>query len=132
VQGARVVQQSVLEPLEAFDDVKVHIIWTPVLAKDSYAAAVAVRDLIPDPRATHYWDADRSLGLSYTKSVMLPEDNNELAWDVYFIYEQGTRWRGSPPVPADWWHQLADDQRFLADGKALGKGLLELARKDAE
>lgn len=122
MRGARVVQQAVLEHLDA-ENLLVHVIWTPVMATDDYDAAVHAQSFVSDPRARHYWDADRSLGLAYTEFVTLPKGNDTLAWDIYFVYEPGARWADQAPVPDDWWHQLAFDSRYLADGSGLREAL---------
>jgi len=115
----------VLSKLDS-DDLTVHVIWTPVVPGDSYDAAVQAQAIVDDPRARHYWDADRSLGIAFKDFVTLPEGNDSLAWDIYFVYEPGTRWDGGPPVPADWWHQLAFNDRFLADGEGLRESLQDV------
>ena len=62
------------EVLDKIDDERlvVHVVWTPVLQNDNYDAAVTAPQLIPDARATHYWDGDMVLGTAYGKVVELP------------------------------------------------------------
>ena len=120
------VQESVLDELGR-QDIAVHVIWTPVMAGDDLAAAESAVETVMDPRALHYWDEDLSLGIAYKDCVPLPEGNDELAWDIDFVYERGTRWGDHPPVPTNWWHQLAFDERFLAGGEELREELGRLA-----
>ena len=128
MEGARVVQAEVLRKLESTERLKVHVVWTPVMATDNLAAAMHSRDIITDGRATHYWDADQSLGKTYTRFVELPEGNDTLAWDIYFVYEPGSRWgEADAPAPADWWHQLSFGDRYLADGDGLRAALQSAA-----
>ena len=121
------VQEQVLARIAAERDFKVHIVWTPVLPSDDRASAVEAQAIFSDPRATHYWDADRSLGLAYAEVVQLPQGNDTLAWDIYFTYEPGSHWSGDPPAPAAWWHQLGFDDRYLATGEGLREQLLRLS-----
>ncbi len=54
-------------------------------------------DLIPDPRATHYWDSERLLGTWFSqqqeyKSVTF----GPIAWDTYFLYGPDAKWDEVP------------------------------------
>ena len=98
--------------------VAVHVLWTPVLPGDSLVAARNARSTLDDPRVTHYWDEDQSLGLRYGSAVRLP-NNRKLAWDIYFVFKPGVKWEQKLPEPSDWWHQLGSDRRYLGDGQEL-------------
>ncbi|HKO15276.1 MAG TPA: hypothetical protein VJU87_03500 [Gemmatimonadaceae bacterium] len=64
--------------------------------------AVATR-LVPDPRATHFWDGSGVTMREYQKLLRIPAE----AWDVYFLYPPGARWTDSlPPAPVYWMHQM--------------------------
>ncbi len=102
--------------------------WTPVLGNDDRDASLVSRDLIPDARAVHYWDGDLDLGLAYGRAVVLPP-GRDLAWDVYFVFDQGTRWEGNLPVPAEYAHQLGMDERHLGDGSRLRRLVREALEK---
>ena len=115
------------------DQLSVHVVWTPVLAKDDFESAKVARSLIPDPRAVHYWDGDQALGLAYGKVLELPR-GRELAWDIYFAYGEGVEWGDVVPPPTDWVHQLGRDDKHLGDGGKLRgsvEALLAGAEKDA-
>lgn len=90
---------------------------------DDFESSVAAREAIADRRAVHYWDADQSLGKAFKSVVTLPESNDTLAWDIYFVYEPGVSWGDDPPGPSAWWHQLAFDEQYLGDGTALRDAL---------
>jgi hypothetical protein len=63
---------------------------------------VATR-LVPDVRATQYWDGTGVTMRDYRAALGLPED----AWDVYLVYGPDARWDGElPPKPDYWMHQL--------------------------
>jgi hypothetical protein len=113
-----VVQEAVLARVSN-PDLSVHVIWTAVLPSDDFAAAEGAQDLLSDPRTRHYWDPDQSLGKAYTAVVELPEGNDGLAWDIYFLYEPGASWSDEPPTPDAWWHQLAFGEQYLGDGSIL-------------
>ena len=108
------VQTEILEAV-ANEKVKVYVVWTPVLQEDNRQAAAKVMRLIPDNRAEHFWDADKSLGFSLGKVVTLPRER-KLAWDVYFAFDAKAKWDDVPSKPADWMHQLGTDERTL-DGQ---------------
>ena len=96
----------------------VHVVWTPVLQNDDRSAALGARELIHDPRATHYWDGDMVLGTAYGEAVELPV-GRDFAWDVYFAFEDDIEWTDHVPEPNDFAHQLGRDKRHLGDGHRL-------------
>ncbi len=110
------VQDKILASLNS-DNVRVYVVWTPVLREDNRTAAGQSVAYITDTRAVHFWDEDKSLGRSFGKLVTLPRQR-ELAWDVYFVFGTDAVWTESPPTPADWMHQLGVDER-LFDGDKL-------------
>lgn len=113
-----------LEPI-ADADLAVHVVWAPIMRADDHDAATSSRELISDPRSLHYWDADKSLAEDYVPMLTLPEGNDTLAWDIYFVFEPGVRWEDVLPEPSAWWHQLGFDDRQLRDGSSLREWLKE-------
>ncbi len=107
--------QDVLDEL-GNDNLRVYVVWTPVLREDNRTGAGQSVACIPDSRAVHFWDEDKSVGLSFGKLVTLPR-NRELAWDVYFVFDGKAEWTESPPKPTDWMHQLGLDERLLNGDK---------------
>ena len=114
------VQDSVLARFNG-DDLRVYVVWTPVLREDNLAAAGKSVAYVADDRAAHYWDQDKSLGFSFGKRVTLPR-KRELAWDVYFVFDQQADWTEFPPEPVFWMHQLGLDERQL-DGDKLHEAI---------
>jgi len=75
-------------------DVRVFVIWEPVLATDLAAPSTAALARIPDVRAAQYWDRKRAL------SHLLGEHNRStVVWDFIAVYAPGTLWQGAPPEP---------------------------------
>ena len=110
------VREQILESLKT-DNVKVYVVWTPVLREDDRMNADNATQLIQHDRAQHFWDDDKSLGLSFGKIVTLPRERT-LAWDVYFLFDQEAEWKNQPPAPIEWMHQLGIDEKTL-DGDKL-------------
>src|SRR5438445_9213858 len=81
-------------------DVRVFVIWEPVLATDFVAPSTAALARIADARAEQYWDRKRAL------SHLLGERNRStVVWDHIAVYAPGTLWQ---------------DASALADLKKLG------------
>jgi hypothetical protein len=118
-----VVQQEILEAVTD-ERLKVYVVWTPVLREDDRQAAVKAIGEVSDERASHFWDADKSLGFALGKTVTLPRER-ELAWDVYFVFNAQAEWGDTPPKPTDWMHQLGTDERKL-DGEKLRASIEKL------
>ncbi|MCH8273562.1 MAG: hypothetical protein IH851_02085 [Armatimonadetes bacterium] len=93
------------------------VVWSPVSPIDARQLALDGAKAFSEPRLTHYWESKKSVGWDFAKVVKLPE-GNDYAWDVFFVYGKDAEWKAEPPVPADWMHQLADDERRL-DGPRL-------------
>jgi hypothetical protein len=112
-----VVQNEILDEIKD-ENLRVHVVWTPVLEDDDRNASLESRNLIPDRRALHYWDEDLDLGLAYGRTVELPP-GRDLAWDIYFVFDQGTKWEQVLPTPVEFSHQLGRGPRYLGDGSRL-------------
>ena len=75
-------------------DVRVFVVWEPVLATDLAAPSTAALARIPDLRATQYWDRGRAL------SPLLGEHNRStVVWDHVAVYAPGTLWQETLPKP---------------------------------
>jgi hypothetical protein len=100
-------------------DMRVFVIWGPVLATDFAAPSTAALARIPDVRAAQYWDRKRALSHS------LGEHNRStVVWDYIAVYSPGTLWQEAPPKPVYSGNRVRDVisgakdtiQRFLASG----------------
>jgi hypothetical protein len=79
------------------------LVWEPMRATDSPAAAAEQSATIRDARISRGWNASRDVGKLFGAAL----DLDEIAWDVYLIYKPGIRWEGEkPPRPTFWMHQL--------------------------
>ena len=82
--------------LEAF------VVWVPELGAHENNVADATR-LVPDTRASHYWDPNEALGAAYGHLLPTPA----AAWDVYMLFGPDATWpKSGMPMPAYWMHQL--------------------------
>ncbi|REJ65702.1 MAG: hypothetical protein DWQ31_17345 [Planctomycetota bacterium] len=106
------------------DQLKVFVIWTPRYPGDNRKRAVAAAGIVPDSRATHFWDANGYLPREYGGILDLPE-GDQFAWDTYMVFGRGTEWNHALPRPHNWMHQMSkslgrDDPRWL-DGDEFAK-----------
>jgi len=83
-------------------NIAVYVVWSPQLgAEEKYVASATA--LVPDRRATHYWDGNMLVGSAYQPLLNLPAP----AWDTWMLFDRDATWRGdTPPKPAWWEHQL--------------------------
>jgi len=102
-QGASVIQTAVLEAIEDAS-LRAYVVWVPVLPADLSAAAREASSLVPDKRASHFWDAQGTLARTFGRVLDLPSGCP--AWDVYLTYPPGITWEQEPPRPPYWQHQL--------------------------
>ena len=78
---------------------KVLVIWSLILAKDSRLAAEKASGFLPDPRVQHFWDAGRFVSRAYTTQFNFPK--GRVAWDLFVAYKAGIAWR-QPLEPTFW------------------------------
>jgi hypothetical protein len=92
LQGASATGQLLREINS--QDVRVFVIWEPVLPTDFVAPSTAALARIPDTRAAQYWDRQRTL------SHLLGERNRStVVWDHIAVYAPGTLWEDTLPKP---------------------------------
>ncbi|MEA2603213.1 MAG: hypothetical protein QOF89_4205 [Acidobacteriota bacterium] len=109
---------GVLSGIEG-DQVRVLVIWLPLLSKDDYELAKTAASSLTDRRAAHFWDPERILALEYGNSLALPQEYKyKFAVDVFMIFDPGTLWGAkSVPAPSAWLHKLGEDERKFDAGK---------------
>jgi hypothetical protein len=95
----------------AGQDIKVYAVWVPVLASDGQFAVGQATKNIPDPRATHYWDANADLVKSFAPVLGIQGK----AWDVYLLYDQSAEWGDTAPKPVFWQDQLGISEESQLD-----------------
>jgi hypothetical protein len=83
--------------LEAF------VVWVPELGAHEGDVAEASR-LVPDPRASHYWDPGEVVGSAYGRLLPTPT----AAWDVYMLFGRSASWPMSGVPKPDFWMQQLD------------------------
>ena len=129
-QGASVIQTKVLAKIDDASfrndvSLRAYVAWVPILPDDREDLAHDSALLVPDDRASHFWDRSKALPPLFAPVLGLPE--YWPAWDVYLAYPAGATWDDEPPAPAFWHHQLGDlDLAPKLDGTAFEKQLREL------
>lgn len=123
LEGARLVHEKDIAPVKT-DQLKVFVIWTPRHPGDNREQAVAATTIVPDSRATHFWDASGRMPRHYGKLLGLPK-NDQFAWDTYMVFGHDAEWIQAPPPPDDWMHQmskaLGQTHRRWLDGDEFAK-----------
>jgi hypothetical protein len=92
LQGASATEK-LLQEIKG-SNVRVFVVWEPVLATDFAAPSTAALARISDVRGSQYWDRKRVL------SHLLGErDRSTVVWDSIAVYAPGTSWQDTPPKP---------------------------------
>ena len=73
--------------------IRVFIIWEPVLPTDLAAPSTMTLKRVADPRASQYWDKEHLV----SKSI---GEKDGVIWDYVAVYERGKLWDKAPPEPA--------------------------------
>jgi len=78
-------------------NLRVYVVWTPMLAPDFEFTVKRATTRVPDARATHYWDRNGQLSKDYAGVMQL--SSGMKAWDVYLVYGRDAEWKDAPPSP---------------------------------
>jgi hypothetical protein len=85
------VQRELLERYPAAD-LRVYAVWVPFLGGTKEAADVS-RRILPDARATQFWDGSALTSTWFARNV---ERSLAPAWDVYYLYGPDGTWTDLP------------------------------------
>lgn len=86
-------------------DLRVLVIWEPILPTDWAAPGSGALARLADPRAVQFWDKGhlfaRALRESLTASASHPDCCEQAGnlWDLAALYPKGARWTGPLPNP---------------------------------
>ncbi len=105
-------------------ELRVYAVWVPILPSDVSFTVPRATTKLPDERVTHYWDSQSELVKSYGPVLKLEE--NQPAWDLYFVYGRNAEWKNEPPMPDYWMHQLDLDPERTLDGRKLATEIEKL------
>jgi hypothetical protein len=86
------------------DRVRAYIVWLPIFGGDFKGASQERSKSFIDPRVNYFLDPESLTGELWKPILNL---NDDIAWDVYLLYEPGARWDKAPPQPDFWMHQLS-------------------------
>jgi len=73
-------------------NLRVFVVWEPVLATDWAPPSSSAMALIDDRRASQYWDKDRLVS-----HAMGEHGRTSIVWDDISVYAPGALWNGHPP-----------------------------------
>jgi hypothetical protein len=95
-------------------EITVFVVWSSQLgAKEEHLPGAM--ELMPDPRARHYWDPSDQIGRAYQSRLPDPSADGAAfklktaAWDVWMLFDREVSWdQGGVPLPGWWEHQLRE------------------------
>lgn len=96
------MQKNILEENPSAD-LRVYVVWMPILRNDSEMQAYQSRLLLSDDRVTHFWNGDRFIGMWFKQNVATSYYGSVL-WDAYLLYDEAAQWE-TIPLPLIGWGQ---------------------------
>jgi hypothetical protein len=82
-------------------DVRVLVVWEPMLPTDWSKPSGRVQSRVPDPRVVQFWDKDHLVAKEMLQQLSSPRvccQRNGIIWDVAAIYPKSLLWATSAPV----------------------------------
>ena len=105
-------------------NLRVYVVWTPILAPDYEITVKRATTWVPDARASHYWDRGGQLSSDYAR--LLQVGPGRKAWDIYLVYGADAEWKDGPPTPYSSMDQIGLGRALDAEALAIElKTLLE-------
>ncbi len=106
-------------------NLRVYVVWTPMLAPDFELTVKRATTWVPDARASHYWDRDSQLSKDYARLLQLGPGMK--AWDVYMVYGRVAEWKDAPPAPYSFMDKIGlghdlDGDKLAVELKTLLEG----------
>jgi len=92
LQGASAIEKILEE--ERNPNIRVFVVWEPVLPTDLGAPSTATLRRVSDPRASQYWDKGHLIS-----RLLGEQDRTSVVWDYVAVYQPGTLWDKAPPRP---------------------------------
>jgi hypothetical protein len=93
LQGASAFEKLLNE--EHGQNIRVFVVWEPVLWTDFGAPSTATLKRVSDPRASQYWDKGHLIS-----GLLGERDGSSVIWDYVAVYEPGKVWDQAPPKAA--------------------------------
>jgi hypothetical protein len=106
VRGASALGKLLAEHPRA--NVRVLVIWLPVLASDVGPPSDAVRRPLADPRVTEFWELERwasphmiarAAMMAKAQGQAPPLGPDDIAWDLIALFPASTVWEDPFPTP---------------------------------
>jgi len=109
VRGASALGQLLADHPES--DVRVIVIWLPVIPSDTGPPTNKVRKPLRDPRVVEFWDPElwasprmmqRAVLMAQARGQEPDFDPDGIAWDLIGLFPAGVGWEDPFPKP-NWW-----------------------------
>jgi len=82
-------------------NIRVLVVWEPILPTDLAAPSTAVLARVSDPRAVQFWDQSHAVAAKLRNVPGQPQpgccDRSGVLWDLAAVYPPGALWTDSPP-----------------------------------
>lgn len=117
----RIVQRYVLDRIPN-PNLKVYVVWEPVVRADSEEASYAASRLVSDPRVQQFWSGSRFTGHSF--ATLVRKDGQQI-WDSFLIFGGDKKWTDAAPVPDRFRITPQNGGEVGADRKMNGEKLAE-------
>lgn len=94
------VQKYVLDKIPD-QDLRVYVVWGPMLGEEKEPDARKATVTLPDPRVTHFWTDAHGVAEALQAPLGMADAK---AWDTFLVFPPAVRWGEAAPAPAYYMH----------------------------
>ena len=96
LRGVSAIEQILKQNHSA--DLRVFVVWEPILPTDWFRPSRYVQHRIPDPRAIQFWDKNHLVATALRAHLHEPEleGRSKILWDVVAVYPKEAEWNSAP------------------------------------
>lgn len=113
IGGAESVKETIIKKAQE-EEVEVSIVWINMVDADNEVEASFAANIFKDYPVQQFFDTDKLIGQNIAKSLW---DNDEIAWDIYMLFNESDTWDNAFPKPIDYYHQLNPANHTWVDAK---------------
>ena len=113
LSGAESVKETIIKKAQG-KEVDVSIVWINMVDADNEVEASFAANIFRDYPVQQFFDTEKLIAKNIAQSLW---GNDEVAWDIYMLFNDSDTWDDAFPTPLDHYHQLNPTTHTWVDAK---------------